>query len=103
MRFATVRADNTEHLAIAAGDGYRRLDFAGGLAELLRAGVDPRQLSAAEPIEGELAAPLRPGRIVAIGLNYLDHIRESNLERPSKPLVFAPALLLRQLLRQQFL
>jgi 2-keto-4-pentenoate hydratase/2-oxohepta-3-ene-1,7-dioic acid hydratase in catechol pathway len=36
-----------------------------------------------------LLAPLRPGKIVAIGLNYLDHIRETNMERPAAPLVFA--------------
>ena len=31
----------------------------------------------------------RPGKIAAIGLNYLDHIREAELEPPPKPLVFA--------------
>jgi 2-keto-4-pentenoate hydratase/2-oxohepta-3-ene-1,7-dioic acid hydratase in catechol pathway len=31
----------------------------------------------------------RPGKIVAIGLNYLDHIRESGLDVPASPLVFA--------------
>jgi 2-keto-4-pentenoate hydratase/2-oxohepta-3-ene-1,7-dioic acid hydratase in catechol pathway len=89
MRLATVRADDAEHLTTAGSDGYRRLDFAGGLTALLRAGVDPKQLHSGQLIEGELAPPLRPGKIVAIGLNYLDHIRESSLERPSKPLVFA--------------
>ena len=54
---------------------------------MLRA-VDPRELPLGEPV-AELAAPIRPGKIVAIGLNYLDHIRESNLERPERPLVFA--------------
>jgi 2-keto-4-pentenoate hydratase/2-oxohepta-3-ene-1,7-dioic acid hydratase in catechol pathway len=34
-------------------------------------------------------APVAPGKIVAIGLNYLDHIRESGLERPAQPLIFA--------------
>jgi len=34
-------------------------------------------------------APVAPGKVVAIGLNYLDHIRESGLERPEQPLVFA--------------
>jgi 5-carboxymethyl-2-hydroxymuconate isomerase len=85
MRLATVDG----HLAAAANDGYRRLDFAGGLVELLRAGVDPRGLALGERLEGKLGPPLRPGKIVAIGLNYLDHIRESKLERPSRPLVFA--------------
>ncbi len=31
----------------------------------------------------------RPGKIVAIGLNYLDHIRESGAAVPETPLVFA--------------
>ena len=30
-----------------------------------------------------------PGKIVAIGLNYLDHVRESGATPPEKPLVFA--------------
>jgi len=29
-----------------------------------------------------------PGKIVAIGLNYMDHVRESGAEPPAKPLVF---------------
>ena len=31
----------------------------------------------------------RPGKIVAIGLNYMDHVRESGAEPPPRPLVFA--------------
>ncbi len=44
-----------------------------------------------EEPEGEapLLAPLVPGKVVAIGLNYLDHIRETGMERPERPLVFA--------------
>ena len=89
MRIATVRADGTETLAAAGAGGYRRLDVAGDLTALVRAGVDPSQAPLGESVEGTLAAPLRPGKVVAIGLNYLDHIRESNLERPDRPLVFA--------------
>ena len=36
-----------------------------------------------------LAAPVRPGKVVAIGLNYMDHIRETGLDVPGHPLVFA--------------
>lgn len=32
--------------------------------------------------------PARPGKIVAIGLNYRDHARESGMELPERPLVF---------------
>jgi 2-keto-4-pentenoate hydratase/2-oxohepta-3-ene-1,7-dioic acid hydratase in catechol pathway len=31
---------------------------------------------------------LRAGKIVAVGLNYLDHIRETGLQRPAEPLIF---------------
>lgn len=38
----------------------------------------------------ELLAPLRrPGKIVAIGLNYHDHTAETGLEPPAQPLTFA--------------
>jgi 2-keto-4-pentenoate hydratase/2-oxohepta-3-ene-1,7-dioic acid hydratase in catechol pathway len=30
----------------------------------------------------------RPGKIVGIGLNYMDHVRESGAEPPARPLVF---------------
>jgi 5-carboxymethyl-2-hydroxymuconate isomerase len=30
----------------------------------------------------------RPGKIVAIGLNYMDHVRESGMTPPERPLVF---------------
>lgn len=32
--------------------------------------------------------PPRPGKIVAIGLNYMDHVRESGMDVPARPLVF---------------
>lgn len=37
---------------------------------------------------GPEGAPGRPGKIVAIGLNYMDHIREAGMETPQRPLVF---------------
>jgi 2-keto-4-pentenoate hydratase/2-oxohepta-3-ene-1,7-dioic acid hydratase in catechol pathway len=85
MRIATVR----QKLAVEAGGEYRRLLFDGDIVALTRAGIDPRGLELGERVAGELEAPLQPGKIVAIGLNYLDHIRESNLPQPEQPLVFA--------------
>jgi 2-keto-4-pentenoate hydratase/2-oxohepta-3-ene-1,7-dioic acid hydratase in catechol pathway len=38
----------------------------------------------------QLQAPLpRPGKIIGIGLNYMDHCREQNVKVPERPLVFA--------------
>jgi len=36
-----------------------------------------------------LLAPVIPGKIVAIGANYLDHIKESGMKPPSAPLIFS--------------
>ncbi len=48
-----------------------------------------------QPEEGSVALaeiktlpPCRPGKIIALGLNYRDHAREFNLEVPSEPLIF---------------
>jgi 2-keto-4-pentenoate hydratase/2-oxohepta-3-ene-1,7-dioic acid hydratase in catechol pathway len=38
-----------------------------------------------------IGAPLRPGKIVCIGLNYRDHAAESNLPVPAEPVVFMKA------------
>jgi 2-keto-4-pentenoate hydratase/2-oxohepta-3-ene-1,7-dioic acid hydratase in catechol pathway len=60
------------------------------LLDLIAAGEIPPIDQDAQPLSGaRLAAPLRPPKIVAIGLNYLDHIREAGLEPPARPLVFA--------------
>jgi 5-carboxymethyl-2-hydroxymuconate isomerase len=89
MRIATVQMQDGQKLAADVDGEYRRLDFDGDLLSLVKAGVDPRNLAVGDAVAGELVAPLQPGKIVAIGLNYLDHIRESKLPQPEQPLVFA--------------
>jgi len=89
MRIATVQMHDGPKLVVAVDGDYRRLDFDLDLLSLIQAGVDPRDLAVGDVVAGELAAPLQPGKIVAIGLNYLDHIRESKLPQPEQPLVFA--------------
>jgi 2-keto-4-pentenoate hydratase/2-oxohepta-3-ene-1,7-dioic acid hydratase in catechol pathway len=59
------------------------------LEALIAQGATLAPLVGHEPLAGaRLTVPLRPGKIVAIGLNYLDHIREAGMERPQRPLVF---------------
>jgi 5-carboxymethyl-2-hydroxymuconate isomerase len=38
--------------------------------------------------EVRLLAPVAPGKVIAIGQNYMDHIREQGAEPPSIPLLF---------------
>ncbi len=57
----------------------------------LRAALADGTLGAVYPLsEVRLRAPLsRPGKIVAIGQNYMDHCRECNAPIPVRPIVFA--------------
>lgn len=89
MRIGIVQTNDGPKLVVDLDGDYRRLDFERDLLALVESGVDPRGLAVGDAVAGELAAPLRPGKIVAIGLNYLDHIRESRLSQPEQPLVFA--------------
>lgn len=81
-----------EKRPVAQVDGrLLALDVPAGstLLDVIVGGRVPSIDSRAEPIEDvRLLAPLRPPKIVAIGLNYLDHIRETGLEAPTRPLVF---------------
>jgi 2-keto-4-pentenoate hydratase/2-oxohepta-3-ene-1,7-dioic acid hydratase in catechol pathway len=44
----------------------------------------------ARPLAGlKLDAPVRPSKIVAIGQNYFDHVREQNAALPERPIIFA--------------
>ena len=87
------RMESEDGEVIAAGDGadWRVVGEAGrhDMVELALRAQD-LDLGALAPVRGQgrLLAPLRPGKIVAIGLNYMDHIREAGAEQPTRPLVF---------------
>lgn len=95
MRLAAVTVDGRRLPAVERdGDLYALAVPAGtDLAAVLTAGpaaVREAVAGARERLAGaQLEAPLRPGKIVAVGLNYLDHIREAGMERPQRPLLFA--------------
>ena len=53
--------------------------------EMAHSAADGRSLS-----EATLLAPVpAPSKVVAIGLNYMDHCREQNIEPPKMPIIFA--------------
>lgn len=95
MRLAAVTVDGRRLAAVERdGDLYALAVPAGtDLAAVLTAGpaaVREAVAGARERLAGaQLEAPLRPGKTVAVGLNYLDHIREAGMERPERPLLFA--------------
>ena len=118
MRLISATTTAGETLGVVVGDGWRAaaelLD--GGprtMAELLAGGPDaltdlataaasatnisssspasPVAPAAPQPLaETQLLAPVpRPGKVVAIGRNYREHVAEEQAEPPPAPLVFA--------------
>lgn len=89
MRLGMLQTETGPALVAEEDDGFRRLAYDGDLTALIASGADPRGLQRAGSATGTLLAPVRPGKIVAIGLNYMQHIHETGREKPTRPLVFA--------------
>jgi 5-carboxymethyl-2-hydroxymuconate isomerase len=100
MTVARIEVDGTAQFAVS-GEGKRWVPVPG-------LGVDAPDLPAlverwgdvlaaleagrGTPVEAAprlLAPVVRPSKILAIGLNYLDHIRETGATPPERPVVFA--------------
>ncbi|SIQ76922.1 fumarylacetoacetate hydrolase family protein [Micromonospora avicenniae] len=62
---------------------------AGGLSRLAAVPVD--ELPVLDSAGLRVGPPLRPGKIVCIGLNYRDHAAETGLPLPVEPVVFLKA------------
>lgn len=91
MRFGQVEVEGRPAAVVDTDGAWRALAGGAPLAQVLAEG-DPRRLAAdvaGPPLQGPLLAPLRPGKVVAIGLNYADHVREAGMDTPDAPLVFA--------------
>jgi 2-keto-4-pentenoate hydratase/2-oxohepta-3-ene-1,7-dioic acid hydratase in catechol pathway len=67
------------------------IDFKGDMIDFIVAKADARQSDGPMPLDQVEFAPAvsRPSKIIGIGLNYMDHIRESKGKAPDKPLLFA--------------
>ncbi len=103
MRLACVVLNNGPQAAVVSGDEVAVLSevdpslpadvaeiLAGGdeLLDRIRAAVSnggPRHALA----DVHLTAPVRPGKFLAIGLNYADHVAETGADTPEFPTVFA--------------
>lgn len=91
MKLATARIDGALVPVMNAGDGWVPIDTdePSTLSTLIagEAQITPK-LDVAPEAGIRFGPPLVPGKIVAIGLNYRDHVRETGLELPTVPLVF---------------
>lgn len=102
MRFAVYVRDGRRGLAVDSGDGFRGLfrDEPGYPGDLDRLVADQADLSAAaaalqagQPIGIDAVRLLppfpSPGKIICIGLNYVEHTGEVGMTLPDYPVVFA--------------
>jgi len=100
VKLATLK--NGTPAAIKQGESIplSELGFDGSLLTLVKSKKSTRDqvrdalsqyTSGGQPVSAaDFAAPVsNPSKIVAIGLNYLDHASESDMEVPETPLVFA--------------
>ena len=106
MRLLSHEVDGDERLAVATdeqtaldvedllGDGPWTMarflvDSPGNLSRLGEA-LLPGAPSASRSLAGlRLLAPVRPGKIVAVGRNYREHAAEESAALPTAPLLFA--------------
>ena len=95
MRLLRVHTDVGLRDAVLAEDG--RVVTLSGEAEAFdpirwrerAAGANVETVAAFEDVR--LAAPLGPGKIVCVGLNYADHAAEGGHEAPTEPILFLKA------------
>lgn len=70
------------------GEDYNEQFFATGGLDRLKAYVEKIQLKPL-PQNTRLGSPIaRPSKIVCIGLNYVDHAKETNATPPPEPVIF---------------
>ena len=72
-------------LVVAQAEGR---DWRAGLRPAIKAALR----KGGRPIDPATRRPapaIRPGKVVCVGLNYLDHIEEQHIDRPDRPLLFA--------------
>jgi 2-keto-4-pentenoate hydratase/2-oxohepta-3-ene-1,7-dioic acid hydratase in catechol pathway len=105
MRLITYKAKNDARLGLlrddhvidlaTASDGRLPLDMRtflqqGENAMRLARQVGENAAASSALSEVTLLAPIpNPSKVVAIGLNYMDHCREQNIEPPEAPIIFA--------------
>ena len=77
-------------MGLTAQEILRCYDLATDFVTPAREAVESGALPRVELADVHVQAPVpRPGKIICIGLNYLDHVQESGAEVPKAPLIFS--------------
>jgi 2-keto-4-pentenoate hydratase/2-oxohepta-3-ene-1,7-dioic acid hydratase in catechol pathway len=91
MKIAQFYDKGRIRLGLIEGNHLIPLDFQGGMIDFIKVRPEPSPSGEIIVIDNVKFAPpiSNPSKIVAIGLNYADHIRESKGEIPASPIIFA--------------
>lgn len=90
MKLVNYIVNSTAYIGILDGEVIHRIDSYSNMTELIASGETPTAGSHTDSLmDVALSTPLQPGKILAIGRNYVEHARELNNEVPTQPLVFA--------------
>ena len=78
-------------LGILAGEILLPIQFDGDLIDFINKAPESYPLGKGVPVSDIKLAPVvsRPSKIIALGLNYHDHVKESKGKIPQLPLIFA--------------
>jgi 2-keto-4-pentenoate hydratase/2-oxohepta-3-ene-1,7-dioic acid hydratase in catechol pathway len=90
LKIAHISDSGKTVLGLVNESKLRPLAFEGDIMDFIEDPPDPEFRGppvSIEKVRLEPAVP-RPSKIIAIGLNYMDHVRESKGEAPDAPLVF---------------
>lgn len=91
MKIAQYYVENQIRVGVIEEKGLVPLDFAGDMLDFIESDRICKPTGKPVPLDQIRYAPCinRPSKIIGIGLNYLDHIREGKAEIPERPLIFA--------------
>lgn len=81
MRIARVERDGQVFYAAVEGNLLRRLE--GCIFDEVRATDETYRLD-----EARLLSPVQPSKVVAVGINYADHMEEMKHKKPEDPVIF---------------
>ena len=91
MKIIQYYSENQIRVGVIKDGTLVHLDFAGDMLDFIQSDRTCKPTGEPIPLDQIRYAPCisRPSKIIGIGLNYLDHIREGKAEIPERPLVFA--------------
>lgn len=90
MRFVTFTHNKRTQVGSLEGDRIHSLAWADQMHHLIRRGITPNRVGETYNLSDvRLEAPLKPGKIIAIGRNYAEHAAETGSPVPKAPIIFS--------------